>query len=213
MVQRYIYSVNETTTLMIFGPSLWLKVYEHNASENDYFTSIEQVAYVNQKNMFSILGSINNSFKVGGYYEFFYEVPGYQGYNRWKQKLHPFETSDDTTIEEIGFKPVKLTWTEPIFGGISKSQSPATFFNGDGYGDYESWWWYPIGPKQSDTNYPGTIPACYPNQAPANIMWVRLPTTTGRLEKIRTCEQVHYKPMSYLVSVTLSLLISLEYHE
>ena len=162
---------------MVTENKIWLLVFYHNASLGDYFTEISQVANIDTPQMYSILGNINKSkYLVNGYYEFLYEVPGYEGYNHWKQKIHPFDTNPNSTMESIGYKKISLTWERPIFGGITRSQTNDTFYSCVGYGNYETYWWYSIGAKRAYRKN-NTVPSFYETETSAIALWLRIPMT------------------------------------
>ena len=163
---------------------LWLLVFYHNSSQGDYFTSIEQLSYVHTPHLFSILGNINEKYRIDGYYEFLYEVPGAEGYNEWKQKVHPFDTTTSSTPESIGFEEINLTWREPIFGGISRSTPAESYYSCCGYNEYESYWWFSIGARRY-WEKPYTIPTFYFHEVSTALLWVRLPMTITQNSSLR----------------------------
>ena len=103
------YKIDENHTYMLLGNTLWLKVFYHNSTFVDFFNKKEDEALdTHTERKFSILGSIDSSFKINGKYEFLYEVPGIRGYNRWRQSKHPKDTVVSITQDENCFHPVKL---------------------------------------------------------------------------------------------------------
>ena len=189
-MKNYTYSINETLLLMKTFNALWLRVFYHNASLGDYFTTKEEVGYINTQQMFSIIGSIDETYQIAGYYEFLYEVPGYEGYNRWKQKVHPFQTTAASTSESNGYKPIELSWIESFDGGISITIGTFRSFYDCSVGN-NSQWWYPIGAKSKWVTE-NKLPA-FQNEgnveASTIVLWIRLPTKTELFENFRiTCK-------------------------
>ena len=170
---------DENHTVMQKDGSLWLKVFYHNTTFGDYFTKYEDVLDSHTPQKFSILGLINEAFKIRGKYEFLLDVPGSKGFNRWRQKLHPNETTTTTNSTMNEYEPIKISWTESFIGGIAKSNSTTrTFF--DCSTDYGQWW-FPIGAKRHHT-IENTIPV-HRNpdyEGPEIRLWIRIPS--GRIQ-------------------------------
>ena len=166
--------VGDTRSVMKGEGASWLLVFYHNSASGEYFTSIEEALDSHTPRKFSIIGSINTKFLIRGKYEFLLDVPGFAGFNRWRQKLHPKDTTNATNSETNEYEPVKLSWTTYFKGGLAKSSAPTfTFF--DCSADLGNWW-YPIGARRYHT-VSNTMPIHMDKeyQGPEIRLWIRIP--------------------------------------
>ena len=181
------YKIDENHTYMLFKNAIWLKVFYHNATFGDFYERNEaDVLDSHTEQKFSILGSINSSFKINGKYEFLYEIPGKIGYNRWKQTNHPINTTKSMTPEENGFQPVKLYWPYN-FGSLRKHNGCTVYCC-----SYDSQkWWYTIGALATCSK--NSMPLIYDDSGTNSYngkevaLWIRLPNINGLDEFKKTC--------------------------
>ena len=125
----------------------WLKIFSHEMIENNYFTSEKELQLTNNDGKFSIIGAIDESFKVNGVYEFLLEYPIElpNEFNHWNQTLFPLESADYEP--DIEYNPIEISWNINFYG-LSRSDSTLTFLDGSKYSN----WWYAIGAKSKHRN-------------------------------------------------------------
>ena len=171
--------INDNRTYMSKSGCIWLKVFYHNCENGDFFNTRSETLEIYSKNKFSILGLIDSTFKINGKYEFLLEVPGQLGYNRWRQSVHPKDTTRDATEEINGYEPVKLSWKSCFYGGLSYCSSGNAYF--DCSAGNKSGWWYPIGSRfqYKESNL---MPLIYDTQYYGTEikLWVRVPPLSGQ---------------------------------
>ena len=101
----------------------YLLIFRHNLINNDFFTSYEEFLETNSLDKFSILGSINDSYKtINNSFEFILEYPETSKYANWIQNKNPIYAEE---TEVIGFKEIEITWPksdETKFIGLHKSK-------------------------------------------------------------------------------------------
>ena len=170
------YSIFESTKLMKIRGKIFMLIFYQNTEKGDAFTSLNEVLSSNTSHKYSILGKINEQFQYRGKYEFLYEVPGIKGYNIFRQKLHPKDTTSDMNEDQIQFEPIKLSWPSG-FGGIRRNNNTCTFFKcaTKGVG-----WWYSIGVFDVNS-YPNKMPTIRQlNYKSSEVkLWVRVPPSRG----------------------------------
>ena len=124
----------------------WILVFYHKyESSSDLFVSDEEALDTKQTNKYSILGKIDYHFRIKGKYEFLLEYPKFpEDYNHWTQTKNPIHAQHDT---ENGYRPIKVSWTDCSWHGLSLSSSTSTTFI-DGT-PFAGGWFYSIGLKES----------------------------------------------------------------
>ena len=139
----------------------WLKIFYHNCTNGNYFnkSKTEQINYINEEDMFSILGLITDDFKVEDeYYEFLLKYPEYpDGYNHWQQTSFPLTTEEKNNIGYHLCEDCNITWDGRYWNGLAKSDRDETFIDGSINTTY---WWYAIGAIQgfnSSLKFPGPV--------------------------------------------------------
>ena len=179
----------------------WLLVFYHNTASGEYFTSIEETLDSHTARKYSILGSINRKYLIEGKYEFLLDVPGFEGFNRWRQKLNPKDTTIDTNSTTNEYEPKEISWDDKFSGGLAKSSATdyAFFDCSADLGD----WWYSIGSKKCYT-VANTMPIHMDTgyQGPEIRLWIRIPQKN--LITMGKCNNKDH----YLKVIALILLIS-----
>ena len=51
----------------------WVLIFHHNSSNKDFFRNKNEALFSTKKNKFSLLGRLNDDFKIDGKYEFIIE--------------------------------------------------------------------------------------------------------------------------------------------
>ena len=171
------YRLDDNHLFMIKSNILWLQVFYHNTAFGDYFTSLEETLDSHTPQKFSILGTINDNFRVKNKFEFLLEIPGKRGYNRWRQYINPISTTKETNEITNKYEPVKLSWNLAFNGGLSKSfRDDLAFF--DCSAGTNELWWYPIGARHC-FSIPNTIPLiAYDYEGTEIALWIRYPSLT-----------------------------------
>lgn len=110
--------------------ALWELIFFHNVTEgtNLYFDDSSALNN-NEENKFSIIGFINEAFRINGCYEYLLEYPEHGEYLIWQQTIHISNTTAQQTAADIGYKKKHQNYEG--FKGLSRStNSHATVFDG-----------------------------------------------------------------------------------
>ena len=117
-IHRSLYFVKEQ-----YG-ALWLQILYHNSTGFVYFNDSNVEYSIHHPQLYSILKFIPRIQKFDdSKFEFLFEYPEYEGYNRWSQKINPYKIRSVTT-QDIGFEDIDLTWSGYLFSGLALSNSP-----------------------------------------------------------------------------------------
>ena len=130
----------------------WLLVFYHNSISGDWFTTEDEMRSINTPNRFSILGQIDNSYLIDGFFEFLLEYPLIGGSNQWLQKIHPLSTTGEA--DNVFYQCVRID--SGIFwgDGLKRSSNTADTFLDSSRDSF----WYSVGAKRSfqvDGMFPG----------------------------------------------------------
>ena len=152
----------------------WLKIFYHDSSNKNWFTSDEELLHCNEEDKYSIFEYISPDFKINDYYEFLLEYPGLSGYNNWKQKILPTQAFESITTD-IGYtcepeEGCSCQWTIKSWKGLKRSSKTSySFIDGSQSSEY----WFTIGAKmayKSQNKFPG------PGETVTNVsLWIRVP--------------------------------------
>jgi hypothetical protein len=100
---KYVYKV--------FQSRLWLRIFYHNVTFRDEFSSESEALSSNTATKFSILSEIDGNFKFEGKFEFLLEYPGHEGHQRWKQTNFPLsELESADKANASGYEEVSISW-------------------------------------------------------------------------------------------------------
>ena len=203
MTRNFTYYIDDNHTYMIKSNTLWLKIFYHNTTFGDYFESLGEVYDSHTAQKFSILGAIGPEYLVNEKYEFLLEIPGQKGYNRWRQKIHPLNTTKDATSVTNGYEPVRLSWKNYFDGGLSMAWYGNTYL--DCFAGNNTYWWYSIGAKKWYTkkNTMPLIAEYY--EGPEIKLWVRVPSLSVDGLIITYCAK-NMKRMSMIFSFMVFLV-------
>ena len=187
-------------TKLLYGVT-WQLIYYHNIVTGTLFNSTSAYSISNEY-QYSIIGSIGQNYKKDGYFEYLLEYPELGGYNRWKQKIDIKNTVSTQTPNDIGFTPIDIRFNNPTFGGISKSNSKYSIFDGTpAAGDSTHNYWYSIGPL--DKYYQiNQFPGPYYGQHEEGVTLCYLWINNWRLSL--TCKQsIHHHTFSVFIYILL----------
>ena len=158
----------------------WSLIFYHDVSTEVVFDD-ETIIFSNDNYRYSILGAITDSYKIGNYYEYLLEYPGFEGYNRWMQKIDINSTQINNTSLDIGYKEVHIDFSSNWGGGLSRSYyQQYTFYDGSP-GPVYNGYWFSIGCKVSKylgkIQYPGLHYATGSDGVQKTILWIRIPSS------------------------------------
>lgn len=145
----------------------WKLVYYHDSSFGYWKKDRSDVFSCNEAGKYSILGSLHNSYRIDGRFEFLLEYTN--GFNRWQQRNNPIkEQKIEDKTEAKGYAELNCTFHEREWGGLLKS-----------YDNYDSYVDGSISSKNyhyalfTTTPWNGNIPG--PNNPVSLVkLWVRL---------------------------------------
>jgi hypothetical protein len=156
----------------IFNSRRWRLIFRHKyETDADLFTSESEVLSCNSKKKFSILGTIDESFRSNGVYEFLLEYPEVEGFNHWTQTKNPVTCQPNT---ENGYKGIHISWSSWYWHGLSRSSTSSTFIDGS---PFHGTFYYAIGLYK---NWCDAIPAFVNNYDPNYVktcevlLWIRI---------------------------------------
>ena len=152
----------------------WLKIFHHDI-DVDVFHNESEAKYSLKKGKFSILGLVNDNFKIEGKFEFLLEYPdkaNKQGMNRWAQNKNPLDEAETTNGKVDGYEPITLSWEASTdsyaFSGLARSESSSSLLDGT---STEGTWYFSVGAyKKYNYKY-------LPGYTPTNtevILWMRV---------------------------------------
>ena len=151
-----------------------LLIFRHRFFTDEDLWNSSIVLKNNEPNKFSILGELDNSFKINGKFEFLLEYPKLEGFNMWSQLKNPVKAEPNV---ENGYKEIKCSWKEKSFHGLAKSSSTGhTFIDGSVFdADSEMNHFYSIGLY---VNWKNSIPGPFStgdlNKTSEVLLWVRI---------------------------------------
>ena len=160
---------------------LWLKIFQQNAPalfSSDKIIAANQVFDINEANRYSIIGYIDDNFKINGVFIFLYRFPiEYpDDYFYFNQSTHPLISY---TVKDFRYnfttKKCNIDYNhQNMLNGIAISKSPETLLDGI-YGDNTAWW-YAIGVNSLHrTGFPG--PYCDNKESTSSQtsqLWIRI---------------------------------------
>lgn len=157
----------------------WLKVYHHDITKGTFKDKEEAKYYVERDDKFSILGLINDNYKIDGKFEFMIEFPNLtnqEGQNRWAQTNNPLSISEISDSSVPGFERVTIDWTHAIdqsnyrftFCGLALSNYEYSLLDGT---CAQQKWFFSIGPLEKHRNkyIPGYTEFNY-----ETVLWLRI---------------------------------------
>ena len=139
----------------IFMKKKWLLLFQHNISKvKTYFSNYTEFLSINTYEKYSILNSLDDSYKISNKFEFLLEYPDLGGFNIWTQTHNPLKSLPE---ESNGYSPILISYSLYGWRGLSISSSNnSTFLDGS---PNEDGWYYSIGQKVTWVNQ--TIPGPY----------------------------------------------------
>ena len=147
----------------------WVKVFYHYSGSGDYFINLNETLNCSSTNKYSILSFIDNKFKINNKFEFLLEYPELNGYNRWRQSLHPLENPDISGFVN-GYEEISIKWNGGWVGLVKSYHTSYTLL--DGWGGVDGWW-YSIGSLVKHVT-PNTIPGPYKFEINNCSLWLRI---------------------------------------
>ena len=167
------------------------------------FTNEDEAKLCNLDNRFSILGKINDLFKLkNDKFEFILEYPEKKTYNRWQQSNFPLDESNAEGKSEVaGYKPIHIGETYSIWGGLSRSVGTvATLSLLNGTPSDLTNWAFAIG-QYNGASWGHNDQKIYliPATTPVNFvyLWLKIPPTL-----YNTC-RCNHRTKNYLLNIFL----------
>lgn len=92
--------------IKIINDTKWLKIYHHNSTtlfSDNKVIATTQVYFINETNRFSVIGYINDSFKINGLYNFLFHFPDDypDDYFYFNQSTHPLTSA---SVKDFSYK-------------------------------------------------------------------------------------------------------------
>ena len=105
-----------------------VKIFYHRPGKNKlFFENYEQFMNINEKQRYSILGELNEDYKINGKYEFLLYYPDLNKYNWWRQNKLPYNEEERTGIHIAdGYEGVYISMKENYWGGLVLQKIPYT---------------------------------------------------------------------------------------
>ena len=184
-----LWSWNKTEPMSIYEfkeskSRIWLKVFFHDSSNNEFFNKSEAHYNVGNPHKFSILQNIHLFVPKVNDYEFLLEYPELQGLMHWKQRANPMELTEEAAVNH--FECIQCTW-DTYFQGLFLSPNQNTLLEGDkrkaGY------WRFAIGAYHAYIDllkFPG--PATEPDNG-ISVTQARLWMKVGFITKQNICSR------------------------
>ena len=187
----------------IYRKSTFLKIFFQNISNGIAFTDENEAKLCDLDNRFSILGKINDLFKLkNNKFEFILEYPEKKTYNRWQQSIFPLDEYNSNGKSVVtDYSPIHIGETFSIWGGLSRSVgnlAKLSLLNGTP-GD-EGNWAFAVGQYNGATwTHGGQTIYIIPATTPVNIvyLWLKVPPTL-----YNTC-RCFYRTKNHLLSIFL----------
>ena len=152
----------------VFRDKKWLLIFRHKyVSDSDLFLNESEALSSKKENKFSLLGSIDRTFRFHGKYEFLLEYPGNEGFNQWTQTKNPVFAQKN---KENGYQPISISWSEESWHGLSRSSyEKGALIDGSPFNET---WFYAIGVYEK---WSGKFP-CFKDGYPCSevLLWIRI---------------------------------------
>ena len=121
----YVKGVNRTIgkyDFHSFFGAQWLKVFYHRPGDNKLiFENEQQLKNINDKQRYSILGELNENYRINDKYEFLLYYPDISKFNWWRQSKLPYdETEKEGMGHADGYENVSISMTDNYWGGLVK---------------------------------------------------------------------------------------------
>jgi len=178
----------------------WMKIFHHYSGSGQYFANNSHALLSNQDGLFSIMGILDSSYQKYNLYEFLLEYPEFDGYNRWKQTLLPYDDIEKTGYKAIGYEPVYISWEGQFWGGLVRS-SQSSYTTIDGSCGAANWF-YSIGTINGEF-WPNQFPGpALTNTVRYNVqevlLWIRVDFIPQHTKDIRLTGIYHIFLLSFL---------------
>lgn len=135
-----------------YNESNFVLIFHQKYSTGGLFANDNECNKSLRKNKFSVIGSINDNFKISEYFHLLLEYPELDAHLEWKQKL-PI-TSSESNVQAIVYNK-----TFRDFHGLAKSADVTSSCLDGSPGTYTPYWFYSIGMKRKHVGWiiPGPL--------------------------------------------------------
>ena len=131
----------------------WHLVFQHNSQKAGFFGELSRAKYSHKNNLFSVLGRINDLYKINGYFEFILVYPELKDYIQFEQDKNPLYTKNTDTFD-CHISHFNWKHLQP-FQCLTRSNFSKTLLEGQ---RTIHTWYYAIGLLKAETDYPDAIP-------------------------------------------------------
>ena len=103
----------------------WALVFHHN-SYKGYFGNKQRALYNHNEDLFSVLGQIDDSYKINGVFEFSLVYPEFPGFAQWTQTINPLCSEPN---KSNGYQEIYFGWkyiNAATFDGLGLSSRPSS---------------------------------------------------------------------------------------
>lgn len=212
----------------LYGSS-WVRIFYHYSKNKNYFSADKVIAanevyFINTTDRFSVIGSIDERFYIGGVYNFMIYYPDElpDSFFIFNQSSHPLKSYTVTDFKSNVTRPSKcIAFDTSSYGklnGLALSNQPKSLIDGNPNIDN---WHYPIGSASSyngNNDMPG--PQCFLRGESSTIsvymseLWIKfnsyeilslLPSLTNSIFCQVSCH--YYCTFKRLLSFTIFILL------
>ena len=146
------------TSLSSYRNKSWLLIFSHNSSRSGLFPNSDAALFSLLPVRFSILSTIEDSWKIDNKFEFMLEYPEHSVRNIWKQSLNPIDDYESARPDERtaqGYDEVSIDVSDNGWGGLVRSSIPSATLL-DGSVNYvksgTEYWYYAVGASRKFYN-------------------------------------------------------------
>jgi len=179
----------------------WRLIFYHNSTKGNMFLSKEEALFFDSEYKYSMLTKLDNSYKIGGKFEFLLEYPGISGHNRWRQTLNPIDDLETGSKNAQGYENINISWSGMKWGGLLRSTNPTTLI--DGSYNLENYW-YAIGSLSNylSPSFPGPGIPGNADGTPVKVvcLWVRVNTLTPRNQIHKSAHKILFFQLFQLIA-------------
>ena len=188
------------------GLHKFLLLFHFKIENKNYFTTYNEFLYTNSKNKYSILGYLDDSFKIDlNSFHFLIEYPETSCYISFTQNVNPLNAPHNS---QVGYDNSITNCTLKVpFSGLTKFNGSNTYLDGYNQAEYDSIWHYPIGQRTVWVSGHHQIPAyldVYEPKITEVNFWIKI-NSLAIIDKIKSfysCKQsssFHVFHLYYLI--------------
>ena len=160
----------------------WIRIFHHHSTklfDKNKERAKEQIFFINEGALFSVLGYIDEKFQIDGVFNFLFHFPNDypEDYFYFNQSSNPFTS---TTVSHFSNKVILdhceyINKVECKFTGLAISTSEYTYLDANSHSAY---YWFSIGQNANYQNKIGSIPGPPCNDENLGVsttnLWMRI---------------------------------------